>query len=79
MYHVTMRVQFSATVLQYAIHIVMYFICRRLIKAIPHVTMEDLLRVGKKYIAPVFDPKCSKVAICCHPTKVEEITKDFKE
>lgn len=52
---------------------------KKLIQAIPKVTLEDMKRVGQLYITPLFDPAKSKVAICCHPTKVEEITKDFKE
>ena len=52
---------------------------RTLINNIPKVTLEDLSRIGKTYIAPLFDPSRSKVAICCHPTKVEEVVSDFKK
>ena len=35
------------------------------------------MRVGHKYIAPLFDPAQSSCAICCHPSKVEEIREEF--
>ena len=53
------------------------FFCRNLLKRIPKVSSEDLMRVGHKYIAPLFDPAQSSCAICCHPSKVEEIREEF--
>ena len=35
------------------------------------------MRVGQKYVAPLFDPAQSSCAICCHPSKVEEIRGEF--
>ena len=53
------------------------FFRRNLLKRIPQVSLEDLMRVGHKYIAPLFDPAQSSCAICCHPSKVEEIREEF--
>ena len=53
------------------------FFCRNLLKRIPQVSLKDLMRVGHKYIAPLFDPAQSSCAICCHPFKVEEIREEF--
>lgn len=50
---------------------------RNLLKRIPQVSLEDLMKVGHKYIAPLFDPAQSSCAICCHPSKVEEIREEF--
>jgi hypothetical protein len=52
-------------------------VVRKIIELIPKVTIEDLKRVGVEYCAPLFDPARSKVAICCHPTKVDEISKEM--
>ena len=54
-----------------------FFFCRNLLERIPQVSLEDLMRVGHKYIAPLFDPAQSSCAICCHPSKVEEIREEF--
>ena len=42
------------------------------------MTLADLIRVGRTYVTPLFDPTQSSVAICCHPSKVEEIKEEFK-
>ena len=64
---------------QLPFYLFLYFCYRVLINNIAKVTLADMKRVGEKYIAPVFDPNRSRVAICCHPTKVEEIVQGFKE
>ncbi|XP_031560013.1 uncharacterized protein C05D11.1-like [Actinia tenebrosa] len=46
---------------------------RNLLERVSKVTIHDLDRVGQKYIAPLFDPLTSRCAVCCHPSKVEEI------
>lgn len=51
---------------------------RSIIQRIPGVTKEDVRRVGRKYLASLFDPTKSRVAICCHPKKVEEISSAFE-
>ena len=42
------------------------------------MTLADLIRVGRTYVTPLFDSTQSSVAICCHPSKVEEIKEEFK-
>ncbi|KAK3733082.1 hypothetical protein QZH41_008418 [Actinostola sp. cb2023] len=51
---------------------------RGLLDGVSNVTMEDLERVGQKYIAPLFDPLTSRCAVCCNPSKVEEIREGLK-
>lgn len=51
--------------------------CRGLLSKISQVSLPDLIRVGKTYIAPLFDPSQSSCAICCHPSKVDEIKEEF--
>jgi len=50
---------------------------RSLLSKISQVSLADLIRVGQKYVAPLFDPSRSSVAICCHPSKVDEIKEEF--
>ncbi|XP_074663020.1 uncharacterized protein C05D11.1-like isoform X2 [Tubulanus polymorphus] len=52
---------------------------RMLVKKIADVTIEEMQRVGPKYFLPLFDPTMSKIVICCHPSKVEEIKTAMKE
>ena len=41
------------------------------------MSLSDLIRVAKTYVAPLFDPAQSSCAICCHPSKVDEIKEEF--
>ncbi|KAL9988958.1 hypothetical protein ACROYT_G003456 [Oculina patagonica] len=50
---------------------------RGLLTKISQVSLPDLIRVGKTYIAPLFDQSQSSCAICCHPSKVDEIKEEF--
>ena len=52
---------------------------REFIDDVSKVTMDDLLRVGKKYLSPLFDNKTSKLAVCCHPTKIQDISAGLKQ
>lgn len=52
---------------------------RNLIKKISEVKLEDLPQIGKKYIMSLFDPKHTKTAIVCPPSKLEEIADEFKK
>ncbi len=52
---------------------------RNLLSLISKVTMEDLKRVGELYFKPLFDVTKSRCAICCQPSKVDEIKVGFKE
>lgn len=50
-----------------------------LVEQVANIKIEDLRRVGSKYFKTMFDPKYSKIAIVCHPDKVEGIKKQFDE
>ncbi|XP_064477916.1 uncharacterized protein C05D11.1-like [Ornithodoros turicata] len=52
---------------------------RTLVKKISLVKLEDVIRVSKTYLPQLFDPLKSKLAICCHPAKVEETVARFAE
>lgn len=43
------------------------------------VTLDDLKRVGEKYFSRLFSMESSNCAICCHPSKVEEIRASFAQ
>jgi len=51
---------------------------RDLLKKISAVTVDELKRVGEQYFSKLFDNNNTTMAICCHPTKVEEIVESFK-
>ncbi|XP_060600571.1 uncharacterized protein C05D11.1-like [Ruditapes philippinarum] len=50
-----------------------------LLKLISMVTLNDLKRVGDKYIAKLFNEKEARRAVCCNPSKVTEVVTAFKE
>lgn len=52
---------------------------RRLVHLISQVSIDDLNRVGPKYVAPLFDPERSRTTLVCHPKKAEEVAAGFKE
>lgn len=52
---------------------------RVLLEKVNAVKLDDLVRVGKKYLSPLFDPAQSRLAICCHPSKVDDTVHAFKE
>ncbi|XP_044726839.1 uncharacterized protein C05D11.1-like [Chrysoperla carnea] len=52
---------------------------KNLIKLIHDVTVDDLKRVGKKYIEPLFNPEQSKTAIVCNPGMIEKVMIDLQE
>lgn len=54
-----------------------FFPLRSLLAEISQVSLADLIRVGQKYVAPLFDPAHSSLAVCCHPSKVDEIKEEF--
>ena len=51
---------------------------REILDKLDKVTLADLTRVGKKYVAPLFDPAVSQCAVCCHPSKTQEIKDGFE-
>lgn len=50
-----------------------------LVGKIMKVSVDDLRRVGEKYLAKMFHPGSARIAIVCHPDKVEIIKKQFEE
>lgn len=52
---------------------------RTLLEAITKVTESDLKRVGSLYLKPLFSPEKSRCAICCPPSKVEDIVNGFSQ
>lgn len=52
---------------------------RDLLEKVAMVTLPDMIRVGKQYLSSLFDPAASRLAICCHPSKVEDTVNAFKE
>ena len=50
-----------------------------MVKKVSKVTLPELTRVGKKYLAPLFDSALTRCVTCVHPSKVEEVTADFKK
>lgn len=52
---------------------------RMLLEKIAAVKVDDMVRVGKKYLTPLFDPAASRLAICCHPSKVQDTVTHFAE
>ncbi|XP_054720900.1 uncharacterized protein C05D11.1-like [Uloborus diversus] len=52
---------------------------QELLEKISQVTTSDMERVGSKYLKPLFDPKVSRCAVCCHPNKQNEIVEGFQK
>ena len=49
-----------------------------MLNLISQVEIDDLEEVGRKYLLPVFDAATSRSSTVCHPTKVENLQKEFK-
>lgn len=52
---------------------------RRMVQYISAVTVQDMSRVGPKYVKQLFDPKNCKTTIVCHPSKANEIAEGFSK
>ncbi|VEN47404.1 unnamed protein product [Callosobruchus maculatus] len=52
---------------------------RRFLELTNKVTVEDLNRVGEKYIAPLFATNNVKTAVVADPAKIDEIASGFKK
>nr|CAH7739234.1 unnamed protein product [Callosobruchus chinensis] len=52
---------------------------RRFLELTNKVTVEDLNRVGEKYIAPLFAANNVKTAVVADPAKIDEIASGFKK
>jgi len=50
---------------------------RKFLELVNSVTLDDLNRVGKQYLAPLFSSQ-TRTAIVCNPSKVEDIVQEFK-
>ncbi|RWS10415.1 uncharacterized protein B4U79_04417 [Dinothrombium tinctorium] len=52
---------------------------RKILEEVSHVTLEKIKAIAPIYLKPLFNNSVSRCAICCHPSKVDEIVKAFKE
>lgn len=52
---------------------------RTLIKKISEVTLKELPQIGNKYVMPLFDPKRSRSAMVCPPSKLDDVANEFKK
>ena len=52
---------------------------KQLIERVMKVTVDDIKRVAPIYLMPLFDVSKSRCAVCCHPSKVTDVVKGFKE
>ncbi|XP_050537014.1 uncharacterized protein C05D11.1-like isoform X2 [Daktulosphaira vitifoliae] len=50
-----------------------------LIKQISLVKLEDLPKIGRKYVMPLFNPQSTITAVVCPPTIVEETANEFEK
>ena len=66
----TDRVNLISIVIQYTI----VFFLRKLLKAVSIVTLEDIQRVGREYFSRMFDTLRAVCAVCCNPSKLDEIS-----
>ncbi|XP_050309780.1 uncharacterized protein C05D11.1-like [Anthonomus grandis grandis] len=52
---------------------------RKILESLNKVTVDDLNRVGEKYIAPLFDPSKAKAALVIDPSKMTDACEGFKK
>jgi len=52
---------------------------KKLLRQVSEITVDDIKRVGPLYVPALFDAKKSWLAVCCHPSKVDEIVAGLKE
>lgn len=52
---------------------------REMLKKVSQVNLEDLKRVGDKYLGDFFDANKVRCSVCCHPSKVEEVRNGLKQ
>lgn len=52
---------------------------KNLVDQIATITVDDLRRVGEKYLKSMFTPGSAKIAIVCHPEKVDAVKTQFEE
>ena len=46
-------------------------------RAVSTVTIEDLKRVGSQYFSRLFSPTVATCAVCCNPSKVDEVKSEL--
>ena len=61
------------------IFFIFFLLNRDFVKKVSEVTLEDVTRVGEKYLGSLFDQNVSRSATCVHPSKVEEVVTEFKK
>lgn len=52
---------------------------KNLVDQIATITVDDLRRVGEKYLTSMFKAGNAKIAIVCHPEKVDSVKAQFEE
>ena len=52
--------------------------CRTLLQAVAAVTVEDVKRVGTLYFSQLFSSSVATCAVCCNPSKVEEVRNELE-
>lgn len=53
--------------------------CRKLLTAVSNVTIEDLKRVGGLYFSKMLEPSLVTTAVCCNPSKVQEVKEGLEK
>lgn len=52
---------------------------KNLVDQISTITVDDLRRVGEKYLKQMFKASTAKIAIVCHPERVDAVKTQFEE
>ncbi|VVC45099.1 Peptidase M16, C-terminal,Metalloenzyme, LuxS/M16 peptidase-like,Peptidase M16, N-terminal [Cinara cedri] len=52
---------------------------KKLVKKISEVTLGELPQIGLKYVMPLFDPECTRTAMVCPPSKLQDTADEFKK
>lgn len=52
---------------------------RHLIKQTMLVTKDDLVRVGQQYLRPLFNECDQRTAVCCNPSKLDDVVKGLAD
>lgn len=52
---------------------------KKIVDEIANISTADLRRVGKRFFGSIFNPDTAKIAIICHPDKIENVKTQFEE
>jgi len=52
---------------------------KELLEKVSKVTTTEMERVGMQYLKPLFSPEVSRCTVTCNPSKVKDITEEFKK